>query len=143
MRASVAAGVRAVLELRGLRSTVFGAALVILAASVGITSAPSVALLVLGVLMLVVGLMGPRLQGRFALEFGPHGASIEIQTHMAPRGRTRIAGPLAPWKPAGDLTACGSEGTSPKPAHDATTAVASLDKVIDAGDETIEQDVER
>jgi hypothetical protein len=96
VRGSLAAGGKALVGWRGLRSTVSGVALVVLAASLGLSSAPSIASLVAGVLMLIVGLIGPRLQGRFAIEFGPHGASIEIQTHIAPRGRTQVAGALAP-----------------------------------------------
>jgi len=100
VRGSVAAGGKALVGWRGLRSTVFGVALMVLAASLGLSSAASIASLAAGVLMLIVGLIGPRLQGRFAIEFGPQGASIEIQTHMAPRGRTQVSGALAPWKPA-------------------------------------------
>jgi len=121
VRGSLAAGGKALVGWHGLRCTVFGVALMVLAASLGLSSAPSIASLVAGVLMLVVGLIGPRLQGRFAIEFGPHGASIEIQTHMAPRGRTQVAGALAPWTPADSSIPPGGEDARPNPAHDPTS----------------------
>jgi hypothetical protein len=122
VRGPLAGAGRELVGWRGLRSSVSGVALVVLAASLGLSSAPATASLIAGVLMLIVGLIGSRLQGRFAIEFGPHGASIEIQTHMAPRGRTRVAGALAPWKPTDSFIAPGGEDARPKPAHDPTTS---------------------
>jgi len=114
------------LEWRGMRSTVLGVVLVGLGVALGAGSAVSVSLLVVGVVMLIVGLMGRRLQGRFAIEFGSDGASIEIQTHMAPPGRTQVAAPLAPWQPAHPLIATAGENASP--AQDAIPAATSPDK---------------
>lgn len=139
MRASIAAVTRALLGRRGLRSTVFGVALAGLAVALGASSALSVSLLIVGVLFLIVGLMGPRLQGRLAVEFGPNGASIEIQTHMAPPGSTRLAAPLAPWKPTEALIASGTEDA--RTAHGGTSPAVLLGEIIDVQGETIERDV--
>jgi hypothetical protein len=129
VRTSLTAAGRALLGRRGLRPTVLGVALAALALALGVSSALSVALLVVGVLMLIVGLMGPRLQGRFAIEFGPNGASLEIQTHMAPPGRTRIAETLAPWRPTDAPIASGDGAAGSNPAHDRTSTVALLNNV--------------
>ncbi len=104
VQASMVRGARVLLERPGVRSIALGVALVGLARVLGASSVLAVPVLVLGVAMLIVGLIGPRLQGRFVLEFGPEGASIEILTHFAPLGSTRGAAPiapLAPWKPIG------------------------------------------
>ncbi len=85
-RARTSTALHALLERRGLRPTVFGVALAVLAGALGVSSALSISLLIAGLLFLLVGLMGPRLQGRFAVEFGPDGASIEMQLDMAPPG---------------------------------------------------------
>lgn len=127
VRASLAAGGGVLVRWRGMRCTVFGVALVVLGGALGLSSALSVAMLVAGVLMLIVALIGPRLQGRFAIEFGPNGASIEIQTHMAPPGRIRVAGALAPWKPA----------------DDPSSTVVLPNKLIESAGETIEVDAEQ
>lgn len=144
VRASLTAGVGAMLAHRGIRPTVLGVALAALAFAPGLSSALTVAFLVVGALMLIVGLMGPRLQGRFAIEFGPNGASLELQTHMAPAGRTRIAGSaLVPWRPAGAPITPGDGDTRSSPAHDRTITLDLLNKIIEAGGKTIEPDAEQ
>ncbi len=114
VHASMVRGVRALLERPGVRSIALGVALVGLARVLGASSVLAVPVLVLGVAMLIVGFIGPRLHGRFALEFGPDGASIEIVTHFSPLGSTRVApsiAPLAPWKPIGDFAASDVQDT--------------------------------
>jgi hypothetical protein len=78
-----AADLLPLVERRGVRTTTAGALLVAAGIVLGASSAVSVALLILGVVMLIVGLMGRHIQGRFSIEFGPGGASIELQTHIA------------------------------------------------------------
>jgi len=140
VRASVVTGGRALLERRGLRPTVLGVALAILGLVLGASSLLSVSLLVLGLVMLIVGLMGPRLQGRFAVEFGPNGATIEIQTHMAPPRPARPAAALALWKPIGALSAAGGE-IADQSTDNGTNPAIMLGEIIQAQGETIELDV--
>ncbi len=113
----VAGGLLALLERRGMRSSLLGVVLVGVAVGLGLSSSVAVALLIVGVVMLIVGLMGRRLQGRFAIEFGPSGASFEIQTHMASPGSTQLVAPLAPWQPEPPVAAAASEDASQT--HDA------------------------
>jgi len=123
---NVADGLPALLERPGVRSTLLGVVLVGVAVALGVSSNVSVALLVVGVVMLIVGLMGRRLQGRFAIEFGPNGASFEIQTHMASPGSTQLVAPLAPWKPGRAVIGSASENTSP--VRDTTIAAMPTDE---------------
>lgn len=141
LRSSTVAGMRALLDRDGLRSTVLGLALTGIALALGTGSVLSGALLVVGVVMLIVGLLGPRLQGRFAVEFGPSGASIEIQTHMASVGSRRLAAPLAPWKPVSAPTALSAADA--QSARDSAAAAKMLAELTDARDEAIELNVKR
>jgi len=138
--ASLAGGANVLLSQRGLRSTVVGVILATLAVALGIGSAVSVSLLVLGLVFVVVGILGPRLQGRFAVEFGPNGASIDLRTQLAPPGSTWLARPLpAPKSPPALATLTGDAGSTLEPA----AAARLRGEIVEARSETIELDTKR
>jgi hypothetical protein len=118
----------ALVERAGLRLALIGVALVIAAFELGAGSALSVPLLVVGLVMLVVGALGSRLRGRFAVDFGPGGAVIEARAEIAPPRRTApVTSP--PTKPRITLvTPTASDQSGP-------------DDVIEGHGETIEMDV--
>jgi hypothetical protein len=83
-------------ERHGLRAGLAGAILVIVGLLLGAQSAVAVSLLAVGVAMLVIGWAGSRLRGRFAIEFGPEGTSIELRAHVASPVRVGAAAIAAP-----------------------------------------------
>ena len=89
-------------------------------------SALTVPLVVLGVVLLLVGILGRRLRGRVALEWGPSGASFDFTAAIAPPGRTVV--PDAPSQATTMLTA--------PPAEELEDA-----DVVESTGETIEFDV--
>ena len=72
-------------ERRGLRTVLLAVLIVLVAISLG--GAFEVPLLAVGLVMLVIGVMGPRLGGHLGLDFGPEGTAISFQAHIAPPGR--------------------------------------------------------
>src|SRR5579871_6406412 len=140
-RASIVVGAHSLLGWHGLRSTVLGVVLATLALALGIGSALSVSLLAVGVVFLVVGILGPRLQGRFAVEFGPNGASIDLRTQMAPPGSAWLPRPHLLAQRTGGLPAPG--GTDAGPALGPAAAALLRDEINDARSETIELDTKR
>lgn len=80
---------RALTELgdrRGLRIVILGAVLVLIALFAGMDSALTIPILIVGGLMIAIGSLGPRLSGRFAIEFGASGTVIEMRTEVTPPG---------------------------------------------------------
>ncbi|UTI64817.1 hypothetical protein NBH00_01085 [Paraconexibacter antarcticus] len=143
-------------ERRGLRTVLVGAALTLLAIHLGSGSAFSLPLLVVGLGMIVVGAMGPRLRGHIGLDFGPEGTAITLHTHVAPPGRRlapqgdgaqvielpprpRIA--LVPSTPRAEVTAPAAPVAAPGP--DPATTPADGPGVVESSGETIEIDVEQ
>lgn len=82
-----------VLAKRGARATLGGALVVLAAFVLADGSAWFAPLLVLGVVLLVAGILGPRVQGRLAVDFGPDGMNLSAQAHVAPSGRQAPARP--------------------------------------------------
>ncbi|MCW2954200.1 MAG: hypothetical protein JWQ48_3370, partial [Conexibacter sp.] len=78
-------------ERHGLRAGLAGVLLVVVGLLLGAQSAVAVSLLAVGVAMLVIGWAGSRLRGRFAIDFGPEGTSIELRAHVASPVRPRAA----------------------------------------------------
>lgn len=120
---------RALVERRGLRVALAGGGLLIVALVLGAGSALGLAIGIAGLVMLVVGSLGPRLRGRMSLEFGPAGTSFAVQTHIAPPGRALAAG-----EPEEDL---GRAPTSlvPPPVEEAD--------VVESSGETIEVELQQ
>lgn len=118
----------ALIERPGLRLAVIGAGLVAAAFELGSGSALSVPLLVVGLVMLVVGVLGSRLRGRFVLDFGPGGMVIEARAEVAPPPQATLA---LPPKPRITLV-------TPTPDE---PSVYDEDDVIEGHGETIEMDV--
>ena len=86
---------------RGLRVGLLGAFLVILGAYLGGGSALTAPLLVAGLVLIFLGALGPRLSGRLHVEWGAHGASIDLRTEVAapgvhPRPELPAAAPAEP-----------------------------------------------
>lgn len=121
---------RELVERRGLRVALAGVALLVAALVIGTGTALGLICAIVGLVMLVVGAMGPRLRGRVSLEFGPGGTSFELQTHVAPPGRVL----LAP-SPDEDLG---------RPQISLVPAIGADDgHVVEGSGETIEIDVEQ
>jgi hypothetical protein len=138
LRDEIATGARSLLGWHGLRSTVIGVILASLAVALGIGSAVSVSLLVAGLVFLLIGILGPRLQGRFAVEFGPNGASIDLRTQLAPPGSAWLARPLLP--PAKPTIALAAPAGDAGATIDTTAAALLLGEITDARSQTIELD---
>lgn len=147
-------------ERRGLRTVLVGVVLTLLAIHLGSGSAFSLPLLVVGLGMVVVGAMGPRLRGHIGLDFGPEGTAITLHTHVAPPGRRlapqgdgaqvielpprpRIA--LVPSTPRADVTAPAAGSATPvqAPAAEPAATPADAPGVVESSGETIEIDVEQ
>lgn len=154
------AAARELSERRGLRTVLVGVVLTLLAIHLGSGSAFSLPLLVIGLGMVVVGAMGPRLRGHIGLDFGPEGTAITLHTHVAPPGRRlapqgdgaqvielpprpRIA--LVPSTPRAEVTAPAvAPATSAQaPAADTASTPADAPGVVESSGETIEIDVEQ
>jgi hypothetical protein len=43
--------------------------------------------LVIGLMLIAAGILGPRVRGRVSLEFGMGGATLDVQLHIAPPGQ--------------------------------------------------------
>jgi hypothetical protein len=71
---------------RGLRVGLLGALLVVLGAYLGGGSALTVPLMVVGLALIFLGALGPRLSGRLHVEWGADGASIDLRTQVAAPG---------------------------------------------------------
>lgn len=71
--------------IRGLWATVVGVALLVVALLVG--DAWFIPLLVVGIVLIFAGVFGPRIRGRFSLEFGEGGMALDVQLHLAPPGQ--------------------------------------------------------
>jgi hypothetical protein len=71
--------------IRGLWATVVGVGLIVIALLVG--DAWFIPLLVVGVVLIFAGVFGPRIRGRFSLEFGEGGMALDVQLHLAPPGQ--------------------------------------------------------
>jgi hypothetical protein len=74
-------------SIRGLWATVAGIALVVIAFATDQSGAWFVPLLVVGLVLIAAGLLGPRVRGRVSLEFGLGGATVDLQLHVAPPGQ--------------------------------------------------------
>lgn len=129
-KSAFGAAVRTLSERRGLRVCLIGVALVLLSFWLGADSAAALPLLVIGLALVVIGAVGPRLQGRCSLEFGPDGSVFELRTHLAPPGRRAIAeGPV-------------EETPRLIPVPATAPDLPDVD-VVESHGETIELDVER
>lgn len=125
------ATVRTLSERRGLRVAVIGVGLVLLSFWLGTDSVLSLPMLIAGIILLVAGAVGPRLQGRVSVDFGPDGSLFEMKAHLAPPGHTAVPGAVVE-RPQPQLQAVPPpEPQTPEPA------------VIESHGETIELDVER
>lgn len=82
----IVAGWRELADRRGLRTALVGIALIITALILGGDSALTVPLLVLGTVLVILGVMGPRLSGHFSVEFGSDGTRIDLRTDIAAPG---------------------------------------------------------
>jgi hypothetical protein len=116
----IAAGWRELRERRALRVTLAGIALVVFALYLGGGSALTVPLLVIGGVLVLAGLLGPRLSGRLVVEWGPQGTTIDFHTDVASA-------------PPAEVTAA--------PAPAAIDRPAAAPMVIEARGETIEIEV--
>jgi hypothetical protein len=131
-------------ERRGLRTVLLGGVITLIALDLGSDSALSAPLLVIGVIMLIVGAMGPRLRGHIGLDFGPEGTAITMHTHVAPPGRRLAAqaeGERAvialPPRPRIALVP-----NAPEPAATASATPEPADaQVVESTGETVEIDV--
>jgi hypothetical protein len=74
-------------SIRGLWATVAGIALVVIAFASAQGGAWFVPLLVIGLVLIAAGILGPRIRGRVSLEFGMGGATLDVQLHIAPPGQ--------------------------------------------------------
>ena len=110
---------------RGVEATLGGVIALAAAIWLGGGSALTVPLVVLGVVLLLVGILGRRLRGRIALEWGPSGASFDFTAAIAPPGRTVV--PDAPSRAA---------AIAAPPAEEPEDA-----EVVESTGETIEFDV--
>lgn len=126
-RSAFGAAVRNLSERRGLRVALIGIGLVLLSVWLGESSALSVPLLVFGIVLIVMGAVGPRLQGRIVVDFGPDGSLFEVRTHLAPPGRHALPAAM------------------PERTHVTTTPEPDPPdaEVIEAHGETIEFDAEQ
>jgi hypothetical protein len=111
---------------RGVEATIGGVLALAAAIWLGGGSALTVPLVVLGLVLLLVGILGRRLRGRVALEWGPGGASFDFTAAIAPPGRTVV--PDAPSRAAAALPA--PDADEPEDAE-----------VVESTGETIEMDV--
>jgi hypothetical protein len=73
--------------IRGLWATVVGIALIVIAFVSAQGGAWFVPLLVIGLVLIAAGILGPRIRGRVSLEFGMGGATLDVQLHIAPPGQ--------------------------------------------------------
>ncbi len=71
---------------RGLRAALLGAFLVVLGAYLGGGSALTVPLFVVGLVLIFLGALGPRLSGRLHVEWGADGAKLDLHTEVAAPG---------------------------------------------------------
>jgi hypothetical protein len=95
-RDELTAGLLRAAAHRGLRSIVAGAVLIAVAFGFAHGTGWFAPLLVAAGVLLAIGLLGPRMRGRVALEFGPEGTVFELSTHVAPVGRVVAAPADAP-----------------------------------------------
>jgi hypothetical protein len=86
-RDELSAGLLRAATHRGLRSIVAGAVLIAVAFGFAHGTGWFAPLLVAAGILLAIGLLGPRMRGRIALEFGPEGTVFELSTHVAPVGQ--------------------------------------------------------
>ncbi|WP_354700001.1 hypothetical protein DSM112329_00259 [Paraconexibacter sp. AEG42_29] len=143
--------VRELSERRGLRTVLLGLLITLLGLHLGSGSALSVPLIVLGVGMLIVGAMGPRLRGHVGLDFGPEGTAITMHTHIAPPGRRLAAEPgeasviQLPPRPHISLVPTTPRKQATDPAQSPPEAVGSVEPadadVVESTGETVEIDV--
>ena len=97
----LAAGWGELRERRALRVTLAGIALVVFALYLGGGSALTVPLLVIGCVLVLAGLFGPRLSGRLVVEWGPQGTRIDFHTDVASAPPAEpVAAPTALERPA-------------------------------------------
>jgi hypothetical protein len=68
---------------RGLRVTLAGIALLLFGLYLGGGSALTVPLIVIGGVLVLAGVLGPRLSGRLIVEWGPAGTTIDFHTDVA------------------------------------------------------------
>lgn len=115
-------------ERRGLRIVLIGIAVVWFAIWVG--DELLVPLLLLGTVLIIAGAVGPRLQGRFSVDFGPDGSLFELKAHLAPPGHKAVTS-----LPAGEERPQLTPVAPPESPAEA--------EVIESHGETIELDVER
>ena len=99
----LAAAWRELRDRRGLRLTLAGLALLVLAVYLGGGSALTVPLFIVGGMLIAGGLLGPRLSGRLVVEWGPQGTTIDFHTDVASAPQVEAAPPPAPAleRPAG------------------------------------------
>jgi hypothetical protein len=74
-------------SIRGLWATVVGIALVVIAFVFVDGGTWFVPVLVIGLMLIAAGILGPRVRGRVSLEFGMGGATLDVQLHIAPPGQ--------------------------------------------------------
>ena len=73
-------------ERRGLRIGLLGALMVFVALILGMNSAWTIPFVAVGCVMIAAGALGPRLNGRVAVEWGASGTVIELRTEITPPG---------------------------------------------------------
>lgn len=99
--------------VRGLWATVGGIALVVIAFAALSGNTWFVPVLVIGVVLIAAGILGPRIRGRVSLEFGLGGATLDLQLHVAPPGQV---GRLPRRAPLAAATPASSAAPAPVPA---------------------------
>ncbi|CAN5406710.1 hypothetical protein BH10ACT11_BH10ACT11_17880 [soil metagenome] len=72
------------IENRGFRVAVIGAAFVLIGLQLGSDSAWTLPVFVVGAALILAGALGTRLSGKLAIEWGEEGATFEMRARVAP-----------------------------------------------------------
>lgn len=77
-------------ERRGLRVSLLGGLMIFIALILGMNSALTIPFVAVGCVMIAAGALGPRLNGRIAVEWGASGTVIELRTEITPPGTVAV-----------------------------------------------------
>jgi hypothetical protein len=122
-----------------VRSVVIGVVLILFGATVVSNSMWTLPLLIIGAIILIVAWVGDRLDGRVSLEWGEHGASIEMRARIKPLPEERpalpmVAAPAPPVAPAPTPTRLDPTTAIDGEAHTIEIDVAELQALIAAAE---------
>lgn len=114
------------IENRGFRVAVIGVAFVIAGLQLGVDSAWTVPVFIIGAILICAGVLGTRLSGRLAIEWGAEGASFEM--------RAKVVAP----EPTPNTIEDGQLSV-----RDTRSVDSASDTVIESSGETIEIDLDQ